>query len=105
MKNSQLNLNEHGKTRGGNMTREEARAYIQEWLKDEDALNSKDKEALNVAIKALEQEHLYIDSPRGYQAHSISDEEICDYYDPEIKTCRRSEVPKEVGSQESEGEV
>ena len=38
------------------MTREEAITYIREWLKDEYALNSKDREALNMAIKVLEQE-------------------------------------------------
>lgn len=38
---------------GGMMTREEAIAYIREWLKDEYALNYKDKEALNKAIEAL----------------------------------------------------
>ena len=38
------------------MTREEATAYIHEWLKDEYALDLKDKEVLNMAIKALEQE-------------------------------------------------
>lgn len=38
------------------MTRQEAIAYIYEWLKDEYALNYKDKEALKKAIKALEQE-------------------------------------------------
>lgn len=39
------------------MTKEEAAAaYIREWLKDEYALNSEDRKALNTAIKALEQE-------------------------------------------------
>lgn len=37
------------------MTREEALEYIHEWLKDEYALDSKDREALDMAIKALEQ--------------------------------------------------
>ena len=35
------------------MTGEETIAYIYEWLKDEYALNCKDKEALNKAIEAL----------------------------------------------------
>ena len=38
------------------MTNEEAIAYIQEWLKDEYAVNSKDRKALNAAIKALSRE-------------------------------------------------
>ena len=38
------------------MTRDEAVAYITEWLKDEYALNDKDREALQMAISALEQE-------------------------------------------------
>ena len=36
------------------MTREEAIAYMTEWLKDEYALNDKDREVLNMAISALE---------------------------------------------------
>ena len=36
------------------MTREETIAYITEWLKDEYALNDKDRVALNMAIHALE---------------------------------------------------
>ena len=36
------------------MTRAEAIAYIAEWLKDEYALNNKDREVLNMAISALE---------------------------------------------------
>ena len=36
------------------MTREETLAYIHEWLKDEYALNSKDRESLDMAIEALE---------------------------------------------------
>ena len=38
------------------MTREEAKEYIQLWLKDQYGLNGKDREVLNMAIKALEQE-------------------------------------------------
>lgn len=36
------------------MTREEAIEYIQEWLKDEYALNGKDRVVLNMAIEALQ---------------------------------------------------
>lgn len=38
------------------MTNSEAIAYIREWLKDEYALNDKDREVLNMAAEALEQE-------------------------------------------------
>lgn len=38
------------------MTRQEAVEYIQEWLKDEYALNGKDRVVLDMAIEALEQE-------------------------------------------------
>lgn len=37
------------------MTKKEARAYIKEWLKDE-CLDSKDREALTVAVEDLKQE-------------------------------------------------
>lgn len=37
------------------MTNEEYIAYIEEWLKDEYALNPKDREVLTAAIKALEE--------------------------------------------------
>lgn len=36
------------------MTNKEARAYITEWMKDEFALNKNDREALDMAIQALE---------------------------------------------------
>ena len=38
------------------MTNSEAITYIREWLKDEYALNDKDKEVLNMAAEVLEQE-------------------------------------------------
>jgi hypothetical protein len=38
------------------MTIGEAIEYIQEWLKDEDALNFGDREALNIAIDALQEQ-------------------------------------------------
>ena len=38
------------------MTNSEAIIYIREWLKDEYALNEKDREVLNMAIEALERE-------------------------------------------------
>lgn len=47
------------------MTNSEAIAYIREWLKDEYALNNKDREVLNMAAEALEQEST-LDKPHIY---------------------------------------
>lgn len=48
------------------MNREEVIEYIQEWLKDEYALNGKDRVVLNMAIKALQQER-----PKGEWINDI----------------------------------
>lgn len=44
------------------MTKEDAITYIEEWLKDEYALNEKDKMVLKMSLKALKQQS-FINKP------------------------------------------
>lgn len=70
------------------MTREEAIEYIQEWLKDEDALNSGDREALNIAINALqEQERKKENYPEYLKAVARMLKTHCEFQSDKSRQC------------------
>lgn len=70
------------------MTIEEAIEYIQEWLKDEDALNFGDREALNIAINALqEQERKKENYPEYLKAVARELKTFCEFQSDQSLRC------------------
>ncbi len=69
-----------------NMTKEELIAYGKEWLKDEYALNNKDRTFIEAAIKALEKESaLYVKTADGYMQGYGSEIYLVGVYDSRDK--------------------
>lgn len=73
------------------MNKQEAIEYIQEWLKDEYALNGKDKVVLNIAIEALQDDWIPVSEKQPSQTGEYL--ATAEYYDGVIFTDKFGYTP------------